>query len=54
MKTGHDHDALMRFLGRDDIRLARLQDVLGEHFGPTMEEFEEHGDIVCDHLPMTL
>lgn len=54
MKTGHDRDALMRFLDRDDIRRGRLEDVLDEHFGLAMEEFEEHGDIVCDHLPMTL
>ncbi|MFC3061035.1 hypothetical protein [Paenirhodobacter populi] len=58
MKSGHDLEGLMRFLGRDDIWRERLQDVLDEHFGPAMEEFdvdfEELGDIVGDHWPMTL
>ena len=58
MKPGHDLDGLMRFLSRDDIWRERLQDVLDEHFGPAMEEFEvdfeELGEIVGDHWPMIL
>lgn len=58
MKPGHDLDGLMRFLGRDDVWRERLQDVLDEHFGPALEEFEvdfeELGEIVGESWPMVL
>lgn len=58
MKPGHDLEGLMRFLGREDIWGERLQDVLDEHFGPALEEFEvdfeELGEIVGESWPMIL
>lgn len=57
MKTSHDLSGLIKFLGRDDWQ-DRLQDVMGDHFGPAMEEFDleydEIGDLLGDHWTMTL
>jgi hypothetical protein len=57
MKTGHDLTGLVKFLGRDDWK-QHLEEVMGEHFGPAMEafelEYEEIGDLLGDHWPMTL
>ena len=57
MKTSHDLSGLIKFLGRDDWKDC-LQDVMGDHFGPAMEEFDleydEIGDLLGDHWTMTL
>ena len=39
MKTGHDLMGLIKFAGRDEWR-PHFEEVLGEHFGPALEEFE--------------
>jgi hypothetical protein len=52
MTTGSDLSGLMKFLGRDNWA-ARFDEVVGEHFGPIMDEFDlqfdEIGALVGEH-----
>ena len=52
MTTGNDLSRLMKFLERDNWA-ARFDEVVGEHFGPIMDEFDlqfdEIGALVGEH-----
>jgi hypothetical protein len=58
VRTPHDLDGLIRFIGRDDVWRERMADVLDEHVAPAMEEFEvdfeELGEILGESWPMVL
>jgi hypothetical protein len=58
VRTPHDLEGLIRFIGRDDVWRERMADVLDEHVAPAMEEFEvdfeELGEILGESWPMVL
>jgi hypothetical protein len=49
MKTGHELTGLIKFLGRDDWK-RHLDEVVAEHFGPAMEEFDLEYDEISEVL----
>jgi len=57
MKRGHDLSGLMKFATRPEWQ-DHLADVLGDHLGPAMEEFEfepeDLADIIGDHWASVL
>ena len=58
MVAGNDLEGLIRFVCRDDTWHERLDQVLDEHLGPALEEFDVDLDDLDDFLgerwPMTL
>jgi hypothetical protein len=40
MSDAHDLDGLIRFIRRDEVWGERLAEVLDEHLGPPLEEFD--------------
>jgi hypothetical protein len=58
MSAKHDLDGLIRFILRDEVWNERLAEVLDEHLGPALEEFdvdfEELGDLLGRSWPMIL
>jgi hypothetical protein len=40
MSAAHDLDGLIRFILRDEVWNERLAEVLDEHLGPALEEFD--------------
>jgi hypothetical protein len=57
MKTGHELTGLIKFLGRDEWK-RHLDEVVAEHLGPAMEEFDleddEIGEVLNDQWATTL
>lgn len=57
MKTGHELTGLIKFLGRDEWK-RHFEEVVAEHFGPAMEEFNlednEIGQVLDDQWATTL
>ncbi|MGI1660956.1 hypothetical protein ACRDNQ_01845 [Palleronia sp. KMU-117] len=58
MSAAHDLDGLIRFILRDEVWSERLREVLDEHLGPALEEFdidfEDLGDLIGQSWPMIL
>jgi hypothetical protein len=58
MSAAHDLDGLIRFILRDEVWAERLAEVLDEHLGPALEEFdvdfEDLGDLLGPSWPVIL
>ena len=58
MSAAHDLDGLIRFILRDEVWAERPAELLDEHLGPALEEFdvdfEELGDLLGQSWPMIL